>query len=505
MRSIIPSFFLVCGSFTALLHFLPLVLSFRSLSLRATGGNKARLSAAVTLQEFECDVPLIFVHGMKGTHLSLKDDTTKRRRRAWLEPTALLNFPPKPDGYHQRDLSLPLTYSSECGTIQDHGNLEVDGLVDHIIEAGPIGDFFPFYGHVSQYLADLQETRKRPTRSFLYDWRRSLPEISQDFHTFCENEFPDQPVQILAHSMGGLVAFEPMRKHPEKYSAGATLVGVPFGTGIQYFQDLHRGYYTELGRNRQFTPPSQFSMSSHWSFFPLTQEDLGDTFVDVTNHHHEDASSSASIQFTPDKSAIGDPGTIFQSTVLGDKIVFDFYDVEEWEKNEVGIFDPKYENTLDRSTLDKYKKHMKVQLRQAMEWRLRAMRKATRGCKENMPDLVVCQTNTVPTLNQILRRKNKNSNEATGSKSVSPKWEYDYISGRSVPGDGRIDYDKSFPPTGFEYQEVALDSLHAKQMCWEEDGGSLGTISEEIDQQLQRHFSESFTTGEGEPLLAQLE
>ena len=54
-------------------------------------------------------------------------------------------------------------------------------------------------------------------------------------------KFPNQPVQIVAHSLGGLMTFAAMRDHPEKYSPGAVVVGVPFGTGIQYFQDLHKG------------------------------------------------------------------------------------------------------------------------------------------------------------------------------------------------------------------------------------------------------------------------
>ena len=37
------------------------------------------------------------------------------------------------------------------------------------------------------------------------------------------------------------MAFAAMREHPEKYSPGAVVVGTPFGTGIQYFQDLHKG------------------------------------------------------------------------------------------------------------------------------------------------------------------------------------------------------------------------------------------------------------------------
>ena len=50
------------------------------------------------------------------------------------------------------------------------------------------------------------------------------------------------------------------------------------------------------------------------------------------------------------------------------------------------------------------------------------------------------------------------------------------------------DFDKSFPPAGFDYKKVALDSLHAKQMCWEENGGSFGAIMQEVTEQLEQHL-----------------
>jgi hypothetical protein len=237
------------------------------------------------------DIPLIFLHGMKGSHLafgdtdgSRKDPLTtlkkwgkaplqQKRRRAWLTVPSLLNFPPRPDNDPDRDISLPLTYGSTCGKIQDRGHLVVDGTVDHIVELGStkspdkksLLEALPFYGHVSKHLRFLnarynriQEAAgeytplnektsdkqgaehplfhiARPTRTFNYDWRRPLPELSEEFHAFCETEFPGQPIQILAHSLGGLIAYGPMTKYPEKYLS-AVLVGVPFGTGIQYQQ-----------------------------------------------------------------------------------------------------------------------------------------------------------------------------------------------------------------------------------------------------------------------------
>lgn len=300
--------------------------------------------------------PLIFVPGMKGTHLAFEDDgsnSQSKKKRAWLKLSHLLNFPPRPDGDPTRDLSLPLTYDS-CANgeevdglniaskypRQHRGNLVPDGIVDHIIEFnfgrtqnedGAISsvlssgnanaknyvdlNFLPFYGHTTRLLREMDReyhsrindgkeestetfegldddkvdsdisvttsnsyydqlsqnanqkegifdqigsfierssnfafsnvtnsaARKqqshhplkhcRPTAVFSYDWRRSLPELCSDLHEFCETTFPGQPVQVVAHSLGGLMTFAAMKSHPEKYTPGAVVVGVPFETG----------------------------------------------------------------------------------------------------------------------------------------------------------------------------------------------------------------------------------------------------------------------------------
>jgi hypothetical protein len=126
-------------------------------------------------------VPLVFVPGMKGTHLAFDDGGNaggnaggrRRRERVWLTLGNLLNFPSRPDDDPSRDLSLPLTYDrdpphiGEDGHVyashyprQHRGKLVPDGIVDHIIEfnVGGMDDkatnnfvdmnFLPFYGHV---------------------------------------------------------------------------------------------------------------------------------------------------------------------------------------------------------------------------------------------------------------------------------------------------------------------------------------------------------------------
>lgn len=53
-------------------------------------------------------------------------------------------------------------------------------------------------------------------------------------------------------------------------------------------------------------------MSSHWGFFPITKEGLGDRFVDVTDNRED-------IKFDSDKSGIGKKAE-FQGTVEGETV-----------------------------------------------------------------------------------------------------------------------------------------------------------------------------------------
>jgi len=523
-------------------------------------------------------VPLVFVPGMKGSHLAFANDNDesddgassrevlgkmkkwKKRQRAWLTLGNLLNFPRRPDDYPFRDLSLPLTYDSEPLTENDkyyyashyprqhRGSLVPDGIVDHIVElsnytANILGDlnFLPFYGHATRMLRDidnayysrLRDDKKstnirdandsdedngktegilkrviswaswnnvtaivkkrqqhhltvhcRPTAVFAYDWRRPLPELCTELHRFCEETFPNQPVQVVAHSLGGLMAFAAMREHPAKYSPGAVLVGVPFETGIQYFQDLHKGYFTELDRCRQFTPDKQFTMSSHWSFFPTTKDRLEDRFVDVTG---------SDVKFDPGKSGIGKKAE-FQPKVEGENAYFEFYDPDEWERLDIGVFGPEYDDVLTDEQRLLYKEHMRKQMLAAKEWRRTILgegREIVDDDSLNIPPIVAMASNAVPTINQILRRRRKLTTYTALTRKGRPQlnpYEYDYVNGRAVPGDGRIDFNKAFPPDFAPHKQVALDSPHAKQICWEEKGGSWGTIYREVVDQAERYL-----------------
>lgn len=447
-------------------------LAFRSVSLRnPKTAPRALFSSTSSSCSDRSDVPLVFLHGMKGSHLSSEVSS-----RNWLSLQGILNFPPIDPKHPTRDLALPLTYK---GTVQDQGDLKVDGLVNHIVDLHESFPLLPFYGHVSKLLDEANasykigqphsDTISRPTACFIYDWRRNLQELSDEFHKFCCDTFPDQPVQVLAHSMGGLISLPALRQHPDKYRPGAVMAGVPFDTGIQFFQDLHLGYTTELGTCRQFSPDTQFTFSSHWCFFPMNPDKMEDSFVDVTeNDDHDDS------LFEANKPSIGkDVGESFRpDPVKGERIEIDFYNVDDWEKHRIGIFDDM--NDLDEKTLDAYRNHMKIQLESARTFRETKLLGAHPD--EDVPPLVVLATNTKPTVNQILRRKSEDKGH-----------EFCYTSGRTVPGDGRINFSGAFPP--LKHKALELQSFHAKQFLWEDSGGDLRKIMAEVDSQIASYTS----------------
>ncbi len=514
----------------------------------------------------------------------------KRKRRVWLTLSGLFNIPPLPDDHPKRRIALPLSYTNG---IQDQGHLFPDGIVEHVIDFD-LGFFsydfddndeelkkmngrrssggersrnkklsksieiFPFYGHVTKHLQQLNDNyhhhchhdddqnpsqniqESRPTATFHYDWRRPVPELSQQLHEFCESTFPNQPVQIIAHSLGGLISFHAMRHHPQKYQPGGVFVGVPFQTGIQYLQDLHYGYYTELTRCRQFTPIDQFTFASHWIFFPIDEHSVGDLFVDVSdndkniqdmvlddgrvlfqqsksktamgkkvlstvnpttnkNNNHTKIKASPIANTSSSLSSSLPP---FQPKVYGQNISINFHHVHEWEKLQLGIFNPIYKNKLSKEKLEAYKYHMKIQLQDAKKWREDILLTDVEN-KQDFPKLVICASDTIPTVNQILRRRvettstrsdeveynvyNDDKVNSKGSNSNQCLWEYDYTNGRSVPGDGRIDFDKAFPEIDVHVKKISLTSLHAKQMCWEDFGGNFGTIWNEVREQLKEY------------------
>ncbi len=87
---------------------------------------------------------------------------------------------------------------------------------------------------------------------FAYDWRQDVRESGQALCRFIEGLGPGRRVRVVAHSMGGLVTLQCLRRGPELVRERVTHVvfaGTPFRGGAGIWDDLHLG--TVSGANRR--------------------------------------------------------------------------------------------------------------------------------------------------------------------------------------------------------------------------------------------------------------
>lgn len=82
------------------------------------------------------------------------------------------------------------------------------------------GIYTRYYG--SQLTSLNKQWRARP---FFFDWRRDIRVAADDLHRMILSQFgTDQPVHLVAHSMGGLVGRSYIARHPERWAKGGRLV-----------------------------------------------------------------------------------------------------------------------------------------------------------------------------------------------------------------------------------------------------------------------------------------
>ena len=79
------------------------------------------------------------------------------------------------------------------------------------------GIYLRYYGSLLVSLND--EWNVRP---FFYDWRRDIRFAATDLNAMLTTQFPNQPVHLVAHSMGGLVARAFMALYPDRWNVAGT-------------------------------------------------------------------------------------------------------------------------------------------------------------------------------------------------------------------------------------------------------------------------------------------
>lgn len=170
--------------------------------------------------------PLILVPGLLGSRLCRPDAKHPAKTElVWGTLGALRQFP-------------SIRLSHEPGAIDP---IRPCGIVREIVYLGLYSQdvYTPIIRH-------LEKTGYRENRTlflFSYDWRRSVFENAKALEAFVRDKVPDGKVDILAHSMGALVARayvvdgEGGERVARLFSAGA-----PFQGSVKVFQTVEKGW-----------------------------------------------------------------------------------------------------------------------------------------------------------------------------------------------------------------------------------------------------------------------
>ncbi|RKP27770.1 Alpha/Beta hydrolase protein [Syncephalis pseudoplumigaleata] len=148
-----------------------------------------------------------------------------------------------------------------------------DDAPDPVVSQGlltdrPYIEYYSHFIHTLQQTADTSQGRLR-VHLFDYDFRRNTVTLASRFIDYIEtiNRQQQQPVFVIAHSMGGLIALAALHQRPVLFR-GILFAGTPFHGCIDALKNLQKGAL--WGRNRDvFTAETQFQLQSTFTFLPL--------------------------------------------------------------------------------------------------------------------------------------------------------------------------------------------------------------------------------------------
>jgi pimeloyl-ACP methyl ester carboxylesterase len=327
--------------------------------------------------------PLAFIHGIKGSVLS--DAKGEVRWITWQQAF----------GLSSSVLSLPLQWN---GAVQQRDDLVAQTPLRKVAWQAI---YAPFLDWVS--------ASGRAFRPFAYDWRRDNLENTAEFIKFLENvsrESDGGKIQVVAHSMGGLITFAALNRRPDLFHS-VLFAGVPFGHSISFLGDMHVGTATGLNP-RILSPLVLFTFASIYSLFPTNERDSG----------------------------------LVEENSKG--ISHDWYSADDWERNRLGLFG----NLEPALVAEEQRAHLRHALDRAREFRQLLVRKEEESFR--YPPLAVLAGDTRPTLSAVVR----------GGPHAVRGWDFRTASKKS--GDGRVAFSSALPPQGMPCKVYKTSREHAE-------------------------------------------
>jgi pimeloyl-ACP methyl ester carboxylesterase len=326
--------------------------------------------------------PLVFVPGYKGSTLATGDGTV-----GWLSAWEAL-------GFSTPSLALPTRWAAGVqarDAFSATGVLMALRLVPGLVRL----DFYgPFLGAAA---ADFHA----PLHPFAYDWRRDNDESTEALLRFIEPlaaAAPGGKVDVVAHSMGGLLALAALHTRPQLFRK-IVFAGTPFRGGVSMLQDLT--VEMAVGRNEALLSPEVVAtFASVFSLFPSS----------------------------------GD----FLQGAGGEAIAADFFRPKDWERLALGPF-------ARGAPTAEYRTFFAEALERAEGFRTRlAARPMT------YPPILVVASRARPTFRRAVRG---------GPKAVHG---WDFETAPREDGDGRVAYGAAQPPEGIPSESIPSDREHAE-------------------------------------------
>lgn len=346
-------------------------------------------------QSSENALPLVFVPGLNGSLLF--DESGSNR---WVRLHHSL-------GFSTPDLSLPLSWTASGEQTRD--GLRPDGVImDVSLISGVLG--LDFYGPWVHFAGELAE---RPLHVFAYDWRRANIETSaklEEFLLAVSAKYGNRPVQVVGHSMGGMLTLSVLNRRPELFDR-VVFAGVPFRGGIGYLSNMHTGL--QIGANGSLLSAEVlFGHPSVYSFYP------------------------SGLPFENTDVARDKDGKLTQ---------LDFYNAETWREHGFGVFHA--QSAKWRGDADNRMSFLTRALSEGRKFReaMQPRRKA-----DAYPPVLVVASNSRPTEAYI---QPVAPSVKTGDRWAVPK-------AGTLPGDGSVLYRDMLPPEPIAHDVALSDYSH---------------------------------------------
>lgn len=170
--------------------------------------------------------PLILIPGLLGSRLCRPDPSSpKTAQVVWGTVSALRQFP-------------TIRLSNESGA---DDSIRPCGVLREIVFLGLYKQ--DVYAPIIRHLEKTGYREGKTLFVFAYDWRRSVFDNAKALEVFVREKVPDGKVDILAHSMGALVA----RAYVVEGDGGERVArlfsaGAPFQGSVKVFQTVEKGW-----------------------------------------------------------------------------------------------------------------------------------------------------------------------------------------------------------------------------------------------------------------------